>query len=108
MADHDAEVTSQPTTTMSLSQIQHLMDQQILPDEQHGARGDDIDSAYGSASLIGEDTETLASYITDFRYENGRRYHSFRDGSYWGPNDESGNSALTDLTIDLILTECRE
>jgi hypothetical protein len=79
---------------MSLSQIQTLMDQQILPDEQHAALpDDDVDSAYGSESLIGEDTETLASYITDFRYENGRRYHSFRDGSYWGPNDESGTSA---------------
>ncbi|KAK3059984.1 hypothetical protein LTS18_009599, partial [Coniosporium uncinatum] len=31
------------------------------------------DSAYDSESLIGDDTTTLASYITDFRHENGRR-----------------------------------
>lgn len=42
----------------------------------------DTDSTYGG-SLIGCDTDTLASYITDYRYENGRRYHSYRDGEYW-------------------------
>ncbi|KAH8821457.1 S-adenosyl-L-methionine-dependent methyltransferase [Xylogone sp. PMI_703] len=52
--------------------------------------GSDGDSAFGG-SLIGCDTDTLASYITDYRYENGRRYHAYRDGEYWGPNDESAN-----------------
>ncbi|RFU32225.1 hypothetical protein B7463_g4139, partial [Scytalidium lignicola] len=52
--------------------------------------GSDVDSAFGG-SLIGCDTDTLASYITDYRYENGRRYHAYRDGEYWGPNDESAN-----------------
>jgi hypothetical protein len=42
----------------------------------------DNDSTYGG-SLIGCDTATLASYITDYRYENGRRYHAYRDGEYW-------------------------
>lgn len=41
------------------------------------------DSAYGDDSLLGDDTETLASFITDYRYENGRRYHAYRDGAYW-------------------------
>lgn len=43
---------------------------------------DDHDSAF-SGSLIDCDTETLASYMTDYRYENGRRYHAFQDGAYW-------------------------
>lgn len=42
----------------------------------------DNDSAFGG-SLIGCDTDTLASYITDYRYENGRRYHAYKDGEYW-------------------------
>jgi hypothetical protein len=80
---------------MSLSQIQELVDPEILPDDLHAAdRHEDVDSAYGSGTLIGEATETLMSYITDYRYENGRRYHSFRDGSYWGPNDERGKAIL--------------
>lgn len=43
----------------------------------------DDDSAYGEDSLIGDDTITLSTYITDYRYEYGRRYHSYRDGAYW-------------------------
>lgn len=43
---------------------------------------DDNDSAF-FGSLVGHDTQTIASYITDYRYENGRRYHAYRDGSYW-------------------------
>ncbi|KAF1811384.1 S-adenosyl-L-methionine-dependent methyltransferase [Eremomyces bilateralis CBS 781.70] len=49
------------------------------------------DSAYDSESLIGEDARTLASYITNYQYENGRRYHAYKDGAYWGPNDEQAN-----------------
>lgn len=41
------------------------------------------DSAYGDDSLLRDDTKTLASYITEYRYEFGRRYHAFRDGAYW-------------------------
>ncbi|PSN65175.1 S-adenosyl-L-methionine-dependent methyltransferase [Corynespora cassiicola Philippines] len=32
--------------------------------------------------------QSLASSVTRYRYENGRRYHAFRDGSYYAPNDE--------------------
>ena len=42
----------------------------------------DNDSALGG-SLIGHDTQTVASCMTDYRYENGRRYHAYRDGEYW-------------------------
>ncbi|KAL4944117.1 hypothetical protein BDV06DRAFT_116836 [Aspergillus oleicola] len=33
----------------------------------------------------------------DYRYENGRRYHAYRAGSYWGPNDEKAQDNL-DIT----------
>lgn len=46
-------------------------------------RDDDLDSAYGDDSFIGDDTKTLSCYITDYRFEFGRRYHSYRDGAYW-------------------------
>ncbi|MCJ1479951.1 hypothetical protein MMC06_000105 [Schaereria dolodes] len=35
-----------------------------------------------------ESQMSLASDITHYRYENGRRYHAYRDGQYWGPNDD--------------------
>lgn len=51
--------------------------------EEVGYRDDDLDSAYGGDSFIGDDTKTLSCYITDYRFEYGRRYHSYRDGAYW-------------------------
>ncbi|KAI9711588.1 MAG: hypothetical protein M1820_002153 [Bogoriella megaspora] len=70
--------------------------------DQHSLYTEDHDSAYDSASLLGDDTDTLASFITDYRYENGRRYHSFRDGAYWGPNDDRQNE-LVDLAHHMYL-----
>jgi hypothetical protein len=44
----------------------------------------EVDSAYDDASsLLGGDTKSLSTYITDYRVEHGRRYHSFKDGAYW-------------------------
>jgi len=40
----------------------------------------DRDSAVGS--------ETTSSSVTDYRIENGRRYHAHHDGAYYLPNDE--------------------
>ncbi|KAK1142463.1 hypothetical protein N8T08_007825 [Aspergillus melleus] len=54
--------------------------------DSHDSEGD----GYGD-SLLGGDTKTLSTYITDYRYEFGRRYHSYHDGAYWGPNDEIAN-----------------
>lgn len=44
---------------------------------------DDTDSAFGGDSFIGDETKTLSEYITEYRYEYGRRYHAYRDGAYW-------------------------
>ncbi|KAK6359273.1 hypothetical protein TWF696_000436 [Orbilia brochopaga] len=35
---------------------------------------------------------SLASQVTDYRYENGRRYHAYHAGSYWAPNDEAAST----------------
>lgn len=35
-----------------------------------------------------ESSRSLTSASDFYRYENGRRYHAFRDGSYWAPNDQ--------------------
>jgi len=34
------------------------------------------------------------SSITQYRIENGRRYHAYKDGIYWAPNDERQNENL--------------
>ncbi|KAI4176178.1 MAG: hypothetical protein LQ343_001222 [Gyalolechia ehrenbergii] len=60
-------------------------------DDQHRSYTDE-DSAYDDTSSITESiTDTLDSAYSRYRYENGRRYHSYCDGAYWGPNDEIHN-----------------
>ncbi|KAI1991737.1 hypothetical protein LOZ53_000191 [Ophidiomyces ophidiicola] len=49
----------------------------------------DADSTLGDD--VASDTESLRSSILDYEYENGRRYHAYHSGSYWGPNDEKAN-----------------
>ncbi|QKX57587.1 uncharacterized protein TRUGW13939_04705 [Talaromyces rugulosus] len=56
----------------------------IQPDERLG----DVDSSYGDDSDSESQTTSLKSSVTNYVYENGRRYHAFRQGSYWGPNDD--------------------
>jgi hypothetical protein len=54
----------------------------IEPDE--GFFSDDNSSSAGSNASI-----TIASYVRDYNFENGRRYHKFREGRYVFPNDEN-------------------
>ncbi|KAF7550351.1 hypothetical protein G7Z17_g5775 [Cylindrodendrum hubeiense] len=64
--------------------------------EQHLGIGDiavddginDNDSALGLDSWDEDDTKSLSSSVLKYTWENGRRYHAYRDGAYWGPNDE--------------------
>ncbi|KAJ2895436.1 S-adenosyl-L-methionine-dependent methyltransferase [Zalerion maritima] len=48
---------------------------------------DDDDDGYSSAGVSDAST-SLASSILDFKWENNRRYHKFREGEYHFPNDE--------------------
>ncbi|KAK4098907.1 S-adenosyl-L-methionine-dependent methyltransferase [Parathielavia hyrcaniae] len=53
----------------------------------------DGDSAYGS--LAGSSrTGSITSSITNYVYENGRRYHAYRSGQYVLPNDEAEQERL--------------
>lgn len=57
-------------------------------------QGIDVESAGDTDDDLGYETESvadsvsLASSARNFIYENGRRYHSFRAGSYLFPNDD--------------------
>ncbi|KAF5858470.1 hypothetical protein ETB97_004355 [Aspergillus alliaceus] len=52
----------------------------------------DDESGYGE-SLQSEWT-SLRSSIMEYNFENGRRYHAYHAGSYWGPNDEKAMEQL--------------
>jgi hypothetical protein len=67
-------------------------DQSQVDDEE--GSGFSSDSAFDSGSLLGDETDSLASSILHHRMENGRQYHAYRDGAYWGPNDELAKEIL--------------
>jgi len=52
---------------------------------------DDADSTYGD---IASETTSLTSSILKGRYENGRRYHAYKEGQYMLPDDEQEQDRL--------------
>jgi SAM-dependent methyltransferase len=58
---------------------------QVLTTSQSNL-SEDADSALGSP--ISSYSSSLASSILNYKYENGRRYHAYREGEYPFPNDE--------------------
>ncbi|KAL1991241.1 hypothetical protein VTN49DRAFT_5745 [Thermomyces lanuginosus] len=65
----------------------------------------EVDTSYENDSSYGDElssySESLTSSVLEYRHENGRRYHGFRDGSYLIPNDEEENNRLDLRVIDL-------
>lgn len=53
----------------------------------------DTDSAYAETDPSIQ-SASLSSSVLNYKYENGRRYHAFREGSYVLPNDEDEQDRL--------------
>lgn len=77
------------------------------PDGEH-----DGDSAFaGDDDDDASSTWSLSSSILDYEYENGRRYHAYRAGNYFLPNDEKEQTILdrihyTSLLVSDTRTGC--
>jgi len=52
----------------------------------------DLDSTLGADASLRSTSLTASIYA--YRYENGRRYHAYRDGKYLLPNDEAEQDRL--------------
>ncbi|KIW58038.1 hypothetical protein, variant [Exophiala xenobiotica] len=63
---------------------------------------EDADSAYGGDELASY-TSSLSYSATSYNWEHGRRYHSFREGTYNFPNDE-GEQERYDMMHEVFLT----
>lgn len=55
---------------------------------------DDVDSALGPDESVQSASTSLRSSILGYKFENGRRYHAYREGAYAFPNDEQEQSRL--------------
>ncbi|KIW29310.1 uncharacterized protein PV07_05134 [Cladophialophora immunda] len=58
------------------------------------AAGGDTDSAYAESIGAYSENTSASSSVFDFQYENGRRYHSYKAGQYFAPNDEQEQERL--------------
>ncbi|KAG6995671.1 hypothetical protein G7Y79_00043g079550 [Physcia stellaris] len=54
----------------------------------------DSDSGYGDLTDDSSYTTSIASSITNYKYEHGRRYHAYQEGRYILPNDEQEQERL--------------
>lgn len=63
--------------------------QQVVEGSSIVVDQDDVatDAGYGSDTRTAAST-SLASSVRDYAFENGRRYHKFREGRYNFPNDD--------------------
>jgi hypothetical protein len=94
--DRTADSTPTPQQPQQHTAAPPSHDPVELPvlDQDDGAISFESDSAFDSGSLLGDETDSLASSILNHRMENGRQYHAYRDGAYWGPNDELAKEIL--------------
>ncbi|KAH8703832.1 S-adenosyl-L-methionine-dependent methyltransferase [Talaromyces proteolyticus] len=67
-------------------------DNQPRPDEPLQVDSDLSDDGDATSSI--DDRTTIVSSIRNYKHENGRRYHSFRDGEYLLPNDDREQDRL--------------
>ncbi|KAL4922404.1 S-adenosyl-L-methionine-dependent methyltransferase [Aspergillus aurantiobrunneus] len=63
----------------------------IVPETDSDLYNDNEDYASESG---GSSTASLSSSILNYQYENGRRYHAYRQGEYMFPNDEREQERL--------------
>jgi hypothetical protein len=68
------------------------------------AADDESDAGYESDSASSAST-SLSSSIRDYAFENGRRYHKFREGSYQFPNDEP-EQEREDMKHAMVINVC--
>lgn len=90
MSAPDASTTAQ-AKGHDLTQPAHV--EGIIATEDDAALYADNDADF--ISLDGQSsTASMTSSVMDYRYENGRRYHAFREGQYVIPNDEREQDRL--------------
>ena len=87
---HQLSISEQAAQDLENSAAVEQAQNQIDIDSGADARSQisDSESGYGSDTL-GSSSTSLTSSVRDFAFENGRRYHRFREGAYNFPNEDS-------------------
>ncbi|KAI9789593.1 MAG: hypothetical protein M1816_005902 [Peltula sp. TS41687] len=81
-----AQTEAQPAAPVQGEQGDDDNNQRQSPVEVDSDLTGDEDSSYGDD--ISTYTASLTSSVRNYQYENGRRYHAYREGAYLFPNDD--------------------
>lgn len=65
--------------------VERVEADELTADEYDSALGSEVDSSRSAS---------ITSSITGYKYENGRRYHAYREGAYYLPNDAAEQARL--------------
>ncbi|KAF4462215.1 methyltransferase [Fusarium albosuccineum] len=72
---------------LSLQALTQAEDNIIADSDEFSTAGDTSDGGYESDSVSSAST-SVGSSVRNYMYENGRRYHKFREGTYNFPNED--------------------
>jgi hypothetical protein len=88
--EHQDAVTDGPSTPPSPhAPITAAESEDAFQQAEHGVEAERFEEDDGYETTTDSAVSTsLASSAREFIYENGRRYHSFRKGTYLFPNDD--------------------
>lgn len=107
-----ASISPQPPTELPEPQMLTQTQAQIVAHQagttiEAGDESDSLgDQEHGAAHLeYPQDSESIVSSVFNFGFENGRRYHKFREGRYQFPNDES-EQAREDMKHAMMASLC--
>lgn len=64
-----------------------MLNTSICNENPNYSQDDRYDNDSGIGTDLGSETWSIKSSLRNYKYENGRTYHSFRDGQYAVPND---------------------
>lgn len=84
----------------AFQQAQNLIDPESTDNASVSDAGYETDS-------IGTFTTSINSSVRDYVFENGRRYHKFREGAYNFPNDDAEQDR-EDMKHAMMVTLCQQ
>ena len=83
-----SDLTPAEQAAQDLENAAAFQQAQGLIDPESGDNASFSDAGYETDS-VGSATTSLSSSVRDYAFENGRRYHKFREGAYNFPNDDA-------------------
>jgi len=93
-----------PTQSSTHKSASPASQQDQVENTIEAADGEDEDAGYYTDTASTAST-SISSSVRDYAFENGRRYHKYREGTYQFPNDEP-EQAREDMKHAMLVNLC--